>query len=164
MTIPWRRFHGYGGDGKISNQDENWKPLKYLLGKSCWRGYMCFLTLLLTGAPYLSDDDEKTLQTAECYRPSCAAPSFISTSDLHPLLRFPPDRKAEQKAASLPAWLPGRQLGSAISHHKPSWDILISEVTGGYCFGGISIVLSGIKMKSPEILVQHLGTCLSFIY
>lgn len=115
-------------------------------------------------APYLSDDDEKTLQTAECYRPSCAAPSFISTSDLHPLLRFPPDRKAEQKAASLPAWLPGRQLGSAISHHKPSWDILISEVTGGYCFGGISIVLSGIKMKSPEILVQHLGTCLSFIY
>lgn len=50
MTIPWRRFHGYGGDGKISNQDENWKPLKYLLGKSCWRGYMCSLTLLLTGA------------------------------------------------------------------------------------------------------------------
>lgn len=108
-------------------------------------------------APYLSDDDEKTLLTAECYRPSWAAPSFISSSDLHPLLA---DRKAEQRAASIPTWLPGRQLGSAISHHKPFWDILICGITGGYCFGDISIVLSWIKMKTPENWVQHVGTCL----
>lgn len=110
--------------------------------------------LLPTGvpAPFLSGDDEKTPLAAVCHTPSRAAASHISISAFPPLLA---DRRLEQRETSLPTWLSGKCLGSALSLQKPSWDTF-SGTTGGGCYLGIPDALSEIKPKAPDISVLHL--------
>lgn len=151
MAIFWGRCSGDGGDGKISNQDENTKTTKvFSHAEVAWVSLLC--CPLAVPALFLSGDDEKMPLAAVCRRPSHAAPSHISTSAFPPLLA---DRTLEQRATSLPTWLSGKCLGSALSLQTPSWDIF-SGTTGGCCYLGMPDALSEIKPKAPDISVLHL--------
>lgn len=155
MAILWGRYSG--GDGKISNQGENTKVFPRKENPAAEVAWVS--ALLLTGCLFLSDSDKKTLLSPACHRPPRSASAYVSTSDFCPLLA---DRQLEQRAPSLPTWLSGQCLGSALSLQEPSWDTF-SDTTGGCCLG-IPSAPSGIKPQTPHIWVLHLRTCLPFIY
>lgn len=162
MAIPWGRCRGGGRDGKISNQDENTKSLRYSLGRKILlqklQGSLCFADNWVS-LPRLSlMTMKRPLGICMPQTPTCCSSTYFHFRSSLSSCRQKTWGKSNQPSHLAVRRIPGLslQLPDTLMGHLrwDNWDTAL-DAPGA---------LSGIKPQPPEMWGLHLGTCLPFIY